>query len=95
MLLHFLCIKEHQKIMELVQNYRTNHLMREMKICYNKAVANYVVEASILTIILFCVICKDVDDLYKWQRFRPSDIRMRNLALMKATGPKCLPFTCI
>ena len=26
----------------------------------------YVIEASVPTIIIFCVIHKDVDDLYKW-----------------------------
>ena len=33
-------------------------------------IANYVVEASIPTMILFCVIHKDVGNLYKWQTFR-------------------------
>ena len=61
-------------------------------------IANYVVEASVPTIILFCVIREDVDDLYKWQTFWPSGLHHRqishaaNLALMKATGPKRLPF---
>ena len=37
-------------------------------------VANYVVKASVLTIIPFCVTYKDVDDLYKWQMFPPSGL---------------------
>ena len=58
---------------------------------------NYVVEANVPTIILFCVICKDIENLYKWQTFRPkgfyqSQIRMQNLAPMKAFEPKRLPF---
>ena len=34
-------------------------------------VANYVVEARVPSIILFCVIHKDGDNSYKWQTFRP------------------------
>ena len=40
---------------------------------------NYVVEASIPTIILFCVICKDVDNLYKWQTFRPKSLHQSQI----------------
>ena len=54
-------------------------------------IAIYVIEASIPTIILFCVICEDVDDLYKRQTFRPSSLHQRQIS-MKATGPKRLPF---
>ena len=54
-------------------------------------IAIYVIEASVPMIILFCVILEDVDDLYKWQTFRPSSLH-RNLALMKATWPERLPF---
>ena len=32
---------------------------------------NSVVEASVPTILLFCVVRKDVDYLYKWKTFRP------------------------
>ena len=31
---------------------------------------NYIVEVSVHKIILFCVISKDVNNLYKWQTFR-------------------------
>ena len=41
---------------------------------------NYVVEASVPTIILFCVIHEDVDDLYKWQMYRPSSLHQRQIS---------------
>ena len=62
---------------------------------------NYVVKASIATVIFsFCAICKNVDNLYKWQTFQPKGFHQsqvlrlvsRNLALMKAFGPKHLAF---
>ena len=37
-------------------------------------IANYVVDVSIPTIILFCVVHEDVDDLYKRQTFQPSGL---------------------
>ena len=37
-------------------------------------IPNFVVETSVPTIILFCVICKDVDNLYKWQTLRPKGL---------------------
>ena len=42
--------------------------------------ANHVVEASIPTIILFCAIHEDVDDLYKWQPFRPSGLHQSQIS---------------
>ena len=53
-------------------------------------IGNYVAEASVPTILLFCVICKDVDNLYKWQKFRPIGLHqsMQNLVLMKVFGAK-------
>ena len=38
------------------------------------------VEASILTLILFRVILEDVDDLYKWQTFRPSGLYQSHIS---------------
>ena len=38
---------------------------------------DYVVEASVPTMILFCVIRKDVYNLYKWKTFRLKDLRIR------------------
>ena len=54
-------------------------------------------ETSVPTIILICVICKNVDNLYKWETFQPKRLHqnqncMRNLALMKAFVPKSLTF---
>ena len=37
------------------------------------------IEASVPTIILFCVIREDVDDLYKWQMFQPSSLHQRQI----------------
>ena len=39
-----------------------------------------VIEASVPMIILFCVIRKDVDDLYEWQTFRPSSLHLYKLS---------------
>ena len=36
--------------------------------------AIYVIEASIPTIILFCVIRGDIDDLYKWKTLQSSSV---------------------
>ena len=44
-----------------------------------KLKANYVIEANVPTIILFCVVCKDVD-LYKWQTFQPSTLHQRQFS---------------
>ena len=41
--------------------------------------ANYIVEAHVSTIILFCVICKDVDNLYKLQMFRPKGLHQSQI----------------
>ena len=41
--------------------------------------ANYVVEASTPTILLFSVICKDVDNLYKWQTFQPKGLHQSEI----------------
>ena len=38
------------------------------------------IEVSAPTIILFCVIRNDVDDLYKWQTFRPSSLHQRQIS---------------
>ena len=57
--------------------------------------ANYIVEASISTIILFCVIHKDVDIYINDRHFGPKAFiraRFENLVLMKAFGLKRLPF---
>ena len=43
-------------------------------------VANYVVEASVPTIILFCVIRKDVDNLITWQTFRPKGLHQSQIS---------------
>ena len=53
---------------------------------------NYVVEASVPTIILFSVIRKDVGNLYKWLMFRPKGpfIRAR-LADVSAQRPSSEP----
>ena len=40
----------------------------------------YVIEASVSTIILFCVIHEDFDDLYQWQTFRPSSFHQRQIS---------------
>ena len=38
-------------------------------------IANFMIKASVSTMILFCVkIHEDVDDLYKWQTFWPSSL---------------------
>ena len=47
----------------------------------------YVVEASIPTIILFCVICKGVDDLYKWQTFQPNGLHDHQISHGDPLGP--------
>ena len=39
-----------------------------------QTMGNCVVEASVPIIILFCVIHKDVDSLYKWQTFQPKGL---------------------
>ena len=49
----------------------------------------YVIEASVPTIILFCVI-RDVDDLYKWQTFRPSISFIRARFRMSHVRLSCL-----
>ena len=41
------------------------------------------IEVSVPTIILFCVICKDVDDLYKWQTFWPSSLHQHQISHAK------------
>ena len=41
---------------------------------------NSVVEASIPTILLFCVIRKDVDYLYKWQTFWPRGLHQSQIS---------------
>ena len=41
--------------------------------------ANYIVEASILTIILFSVFCKDVGNVYKWLTFRPKGLHQSQI----------------
>ena len=43
-------------------------------------VANQVIEASIPKIILFCVICEDVNDLYKWKTFWPSGLHQSQIS---------------
>ena len=45
-------------------------------------IANYVVEASVLTIVLFCVkFAKDVDDLlYKWKTFRRTSLHQSQIS---------------
>ena len=40
---------------------------------------NYTVVASVPTIILFCVIRKDVDNLYKWQTFWPKGLHQSQI----------------
>ena len=60
--------------------------------------ADYVVETSIHTTILFCAKSAKMLMIYingirfGAQAFISARFRMRNLALMKATGPKRLPF---
>ena len=51
------------------------HMLQNAKL----SIAIYVIEASVPTIILFCVIREDVDDLYKWQTFRPSSLHQRQI----------------
>ena len=43
-------------------------------------IANYVVEVSVPTIILFCVIYNDVDDLYKWKTFQPRGLHQSHIS---------------
>ena len=50
-------------------------------------VTNYVVEASVPTIILFCIIRKDVDKLYKWQMFWPNGLHQSQIS--HADGSAC------
>ena len=38
---------------------------------------NYIVEASVPMIILFCVIRKDVDNLYKWQMLQTKSLHQK------------------
>ena len=42
-----------------------------------------VVEVSVPTILLFCVIHKDVDYLYKWQTFRPKSVHQSQISHAK------------
>ena len=42
--------------------------------------ANCIVEASVLTIILFCIIHKDVDNLCKWQTFQPKGLHQSQIS---------------
>ena len=51
-------------------------------------ISNYAVKASIPTIILFSVIRKDVDDLYKWKTFRPTGLHQSQISMkaMHALG---------
>ena len=85
------------------------HLFRRAPLVWRlrrlELLANYIVKTSAPTIIFFCVILKDVDNLYKWKTFRPKGLHqsqvlhadgfcicMQNLALMKTFEPKSLPF---
>ena len=45
----------------------SSHSVNVEMLC--KCITCYVVEASVPTIILFCVIHEDIDDLYKWPTF--------------------------
>ena len=40
----------------------------------------YVIEARVSTIIFFCVIREDVDNLYKWQTFQSSSLPQRQIS---------------
>ena len=44
---------------------------------------NYVVEAGVPTIILFCGIREDVDDLYKWQTFWHSGLHQSQISYVE------------
>ena len=50
------------------------HLIQRARLVWHarrlELLANYIVEVSVPTIILFCVICKGVDNLYKWKMFQ-------------------------
>ena len=61
--------------------------------------ANYIVEVSFPTIILFSVIRKDVGNLYKWLTFHPEGFHQSQIlhadaksASDEGFGPKRLPF---
>ena len=51
------------------------HLFRRVQLVWRlrrlELLAYYIVKASVPTIILFCVIRKDVGNSYKWQTFWP------------------------
>ena len=74
-----------------------------IRLWQSEQIANYMIEASVPTMILFCVKSVKMLMIYiNGRRFGPVAfistrfrirIRMGNLALMKATGLKRLPFT--
>ena len=52
---------------------------RHLSFNLEEKLANYIVEASVPMIILFSVICKDVDNLYKWQTFQPKGLHQSQI----------------
>ena len=59
------------------------HLFRRARLVWHlrqlELLANCMVEASVPTIILFCVIRENIDNLYKWQTFRPKGLHQSQI----------------
>ena len=50
--------------------------------------ANLIFEASVPTIILFSVFCKNIDNLCKWLTFWPKDLRQRKILYVNKSAYK-------